>query len=149
MIDSNVLAPYLDPDNVDHEQVKQALAALIEKKLRPCYVPQIAVEMANFLTRPAIDNGFGFTPDAAAGLLDGLERTFTLLFPDAQVEYRLFRDLKRELSTSGKQVHDIRIVAACRSLGIRKVLTQNARHFARAAAAGHIEAITPAATLAS
>ena len=59
--------------------------------------------MANFLTRPAEDNGFGFTPEVAAGLLDGLERTFTLRFPDAQVEYRLFRDLQRELKTSGKQ----------------------------------------------
>ena len=69
-------------------------------------------------------------------------QAFTLRFPDASAEYRIFRELQDELGVSGKHVHDIRLVAACRTLGIPAILTSDAGGFAAATQAGHIEAFT-------
>ena len=79
----------------------------------------------------------------AIGVLDRLEPTFHLMFPDPEREYHNFRRRHRELKISGKQVHDIRIVAACQALEVDKLLTLNLRHFDEASSLGHVELITP------
>lgn len=148
LLDSNVLARFLDADNQAHREASEAVQELARAGKRLCLVPQCTVELANFLTRPARENGFGLSPSVAAEKLDELEQTFTLRFPDAQVEHRLFRLLHRELQISGKQVHDLRLMAACSALGIDTLVTLNARHFVRSGERTSIKVTTPEQVLA-
>lgn len=145
LIDSNVIARFLDTANPRQPQIQNAISQLTQEGRILVYVPQVVAELANFLTRPVAERGFGFSAAEAVDTLDRLEQLFVLGYPDAETEYRIFRELHGELRVIGKQAHDLRLVAACRTLGIPNLFTLNPRHFARAAAGGHIEVMTPEA----
>ena len=89
----------------------------------------------------------GLTPAEAGDCLKHHEQLFELRFPDPHLEYQNFCDLAVELEPRGKNVHDVRLVASAQTLGIRRLLTLDARDFKRAQAAGYIELLTPAGVL--
>jgi len=149
LLDSNVIARYKDAGSPQFQDINEALRILGSKPARLCYVPQVAYELAVFMTRPTDVNGFGLTPEQASRELDEIETTFTLRFPDASAEYRIFRTLQEELGVSGKHVHDIRLVASCRALSIPVILTADPGGFASASQAGHVQALTPADVIAA
>ena len=143
LLDSNIIAGYLDPDHMTHNQVRGALRALTRSGDSLCFVPQVAFELHNFLTRPRGDHGVGLTVVETARRLDQIEQVFSLRFPEPETEYRIFRELALELEPKGKKVHDLRLVASARALGINRFLTMDVADFKRAAEAGHIELLTP------
>jgi predicted nucleic acid-binding protein len=143
LFDSNIVARFLDADHSEHSNVRAAIDSLTNQGYVLCFVPQVTFELHNFLTRPTEANGLGLSVGETSRRLDQLERVFRLRCPDAHAEYVAFRELARELQPIGKKVHDLRLVASARVLGIPKFLTLNRVDFRRASAAGYIEVLTP------
>jgi len=148
LLDSSIFGRYLNPDDAGHDLTRKAIRTLVEQDHVLCFVPQIAYELHSFMTRSRGEgkdlNGFGWSVARAASWLDQIERRFRLRFPDPRAEYEIFRDLVCDLEVKGRKVHDLRLVASARALGIRKLLTLNATDCKRAADANHIELLTPA-----
>lgn len=107
-----------------------ALERLTKQGHRMCILPQCLIELWNVCTRPLASNGFGFTVEVTRDRIDEVESTFHLL-PDPPEVYWEWRRLVEAHRVMGKQVHDARLVAAMRMLGIRHILTYNVQDFVR------------------
>jgi predicted nucleic acid-binding protein len=149
LLDSCIFGRYLNPDDSHYAITRSALRALVEQNHTLCFVPQVAFELLCFMTKKRQGsgtdvNGFGWSVLEASRRLEQIESQFTLRLPDPRTEYGTLRSLVRELNVSGTRIHDVRLVAAAMTLGIRLFLTLDESHFRRASEAGHIELLTPA-----
>ena len=130
LVDTNVLlrfAPSKDP-------LRPSMRAAVRKlwagghTLRAA--PQNFVEFWNVATRPAVRNGYGFTPAAAHRRLRRLEQLFPVL-PAAPAVYLEWRRLVVAYGVSGVQVHNAHLAAAMRIHSITHILTLNTADFVR------------------
>ena len=130
LIDTSVLVRLgnsLDP--------QQALALRAISKLgvqgETLYITaQSLIEFRSVATRPAQNNGLGFTPSAAAREAANFEAVFPLL-PDTPAIYPAWKSLADTVGASGKQVHDTRLAAVCHVYHVTHILTFNVRDFLR------------------
>ncbi|MGB7722241.1 MAG: hypothetical protein WBL65_20240, partial [Bryobacteraceae bacterium] len=99
-------------------------------------------EFWNVATRPAPNNGLGFSVALALGEMEKIERLLTLL-PDSPAVYGEWKRLVVQHSVLGSKVHDAKLVATMNVHGIRRILTFNTEDFTRY----DIEAIHPLALL--
>ena len=130
LIDSNILIRWVQPSDPDYAVVESALDALARQGAILCYTSQNLAEFWNACTRPADRNGYGLSPqetDRRARLFEARLR----LLPDSLSVHQEWRRLLVAHGVSGVQVHDARLVAAMHVHGVRRILTFNAKDFAR------------------
>lgn len=141
LADTNFSLRFAFRQNPQHNTVRQAVRILRKRGDEIFIVPQTCVEFWNAATRPAKNNGFGFSVADADFFLRLIERIFPLLPDDARV-YQKWRKLVLDFGVSGVQVHDARIVAAMLVHQVTHILTFNTSDFARYSSIG-IVAIDP------
>jgi predicted nucleic acid-binding protein len=139
LVDSNILLRWVKPDHNDYSLVISAIEEILQRDGVLCYTSQNLGEFWNACTRPADRNGYGLSPQEADQRAKFFEEKFRLL-PDSLRVHKEWRKLLVTHGVSGVQVHDARLVAAMRVHGVRRILTFNARDFARFT---DIEAIHP------
>src|ERR1039458_7183347 len=99
-------------------------------------------EFWNVATRPAANNGLGFSVALALVEMEKIERFLTVL-PDSPAAYGEWKRLVVRHKVIGSKVHDAKLVAAMNVNGLRRILTFNTEDFARY----EIEAIHPSSLL--
>ena len=143
LIDSNILLRWVKPDDRDYPLVVSAIDAILGDGGVLCYTSQNVAEFWNTCTRPLDQNGFGLSPQETDPRAKLFEDRLQLL-PDSVAVHQEWRSLLVSHNVSGVQVHDARLAAAMHVHGIQRVLTFNARDFARYP---DIQAIHPQALL--
>ncbi|MGB8262091.1 MAG: PIN domain-containing protein [Terracidiphilus sp.] len=139
LLDSNILLRWLESGDPWQPIVDRAVDSLILAGDIPCYTSQNLGEFWNVLTRPLDRNGFGLTPREADRRARIIESQIQML-PDGPAAHAIWRRLLVDHGVSGAQVHDARLAASMLVHGVGRILTFNARDFARFP----IEAIHPA-----
>lgn len=142
LLDTNVVLRLGQPLHAHHAIARAAAARLQEAGDVPCVVPQVVYEYWVVATRPAIENGLGFSPARAATDLDQLLESVVLL-RDERAIYGAWTELVRAYDVAGKVAHDARLVAAMRRHGIRRLVTFNVADFRRFSGGGGITLIDP------
>jgi predicted nucleic acid-binding protein len=130
LIDSNVLIRWVQPQDPGFVAAVTSIEKLELSRDVPCFVSQNLGEFWNALTRPAVQNGYGLSPEDADGLAKTIESGFRLL-PDSLAVHQVWRKLLVDHRVSGVQVHDARLVAAMRVHNVERILTFNAKDFVR------------------
>jgi predicted nucleic acid-binding protein len=141
LLDTNILGRMAEAGHPQHRVALDATDALRKRGDIPCVVPQILYEFWVVATRPAVQNGLGFSAVQAGTELARIERIFPLL-PETAAVYVEWRRLVTSLQITGKPAHDARIVAAMTVHGVSQILTFNTGDFARYP---RITALEPAA----
>jgi predicted nucleic acid-binding protein len=139
LADSNTLIRWVQPADTNYPLVRSAIKELKRIGAIPCYISQNLGEFWNALTRPIDRNGYGLSAKDADIRARAFESHFRLL-PETPTVHSVWRKLLVDYGVSGVQVHDARLVAAMRVHGVPRVLTFNAKDFARYP---EIEAIHP------
>jgi predicted nucleic acid-binding protein len=129
-VDTNVLLRTIEVSDPAHQAAVRAIAALIKAGETLIVTPQIVAEFWNVATRPRERNGIGLTPDLADAELAQIEGFFTVVGESTDV-YSTWKHLVARYGVSGVAAHDARLVAAMNVYGITRILTFNARDFAR------------------
>jgi hypothetical protein len=110
-----------------HSEARKAIQALLRKKEMLQIVPQIVFEFWVVATRPAANNGLGFTPKKAKRTIEKGQFFFHIL-PDKEPIYREWLRLVEAYSVCGANAHDARLVKVHR---VTHVLTFNGDDFKR------------------
>lgn len=139
-VDTNVLLRSVQPAHPLHGAAVRAIAAAIRDSEPLLITPQIVAEFWNVATRPAEQNGLGWSHEQALDAVLRIEGFFSVLIESADV-YAEWKRLVVAHGVTGVQAHDARLVAAMRVYGIKRILTFNTQDFARYP---DIEAIRPA-----
>ena len=97
-----------------------------------CILPQNVAEFWAVCTRPAgpPSNGLGMSAHSTRRLIQRFGPIFDMLYetPDVYYEWRRLLD---EHDISGRQIHDVRLVAATVVHGLDEVVTFDVTHFRR------------------
>lgn len=130
LADTNVLLRLSQSDSPEYPLMRLAVERLWTAAAQICYTPQNITEFWNVCTRPAQQNGFGYSISETDDRVSELEQNFELL-PDNEHVHREWRRLVVDYSVRGVQVHDARLVASMRVHGVTNLLTLNQRDFSR------------------
>jgi predicted nucleic acid-binding protein len=130
LLDTNILTRSAQPSHAMHRTAVDAVAELHRQGETLCLVPQNLYEFWVVCTRPAAQNGLGFTPAAAQAELSRLKALFTLL-DDTPSVFPQWEQLVTQYQVSGKNAHDARLVAAMMVHGLSRLLTFNVGDFQR------------------
>jgi predicted nucleic acid-binding protein len=130
LIDSNILIRWVQTGDPGFPVTDAALSRLVLAKADLCYTSQNLAEFWNAVTRPSNENGYGRSPEEANRFAISIESRLRLL-PDGPAVHHEWRRLLTAYRVSGVQVHDARLVAAMRVHSVERILTFNARDFAR------------------
>lgn len=139
LIDTNILLRAAQPTHPMHASAVRALEILLTRQEALVVALQNVAEFWNVATRPAVNNGLGFTIEEAQSELAKIEDFFQILSEDA-ASYAAWKALLIENRVSGVQVHDARLVAVMKTCGVARILTFNGSDFARFSG---IEAVHP------
>ena len=139
LIDSNILIRWVQTGDPGFPVADAALEQLMLSNADLCYTSQNIGEFWNALTRPAVRNGYGLSPEEADRSAISVESRLRFL-PDSATVHQEWRRLLVLYRVSGVQVHDARLVAAMRIHSIKRIVTLNTKDFARFT---DIEAIHP------
>ena len=139
LVDTNILLRWVKPDDRDYPLVVIAIDFILKEDAVLCYTSQNVAEFWNTCTRPADRNGYSLSPQETDRRAKFFESKLQLL-PDSLAVHQEWRRLLVSHNISGVQVHDVRLVAAMRVHGVKRILTFNDRDFARYA---DIEAVHP------
>lgn len=134
LVDTSVLGRLANRADAAHTLAQAAVAEMHRRGEVLHITAQNLIEFRNFATRPALSNGLGLSPAAAAAIAASFEGAFPLL-EETPAVYPAWRALVDALGVVGKQVHDARLVAVCHVHGITHLLTFNVGHFTRLATA--------------
>lgn len=131
LVDTNVVARLLPRvGEASHLVALNAVTRLRDEQHDLFLVPQVLYEFWVIATRPAEQNGFGFTPAEAAHDLTRLQRLFMLLRDERSVFDR-WEQLVVQHQVAGKPAHDARLVAAMERHALSHLLTFNPSDFKR------------------
>ena len=138
LADTNVLLRRTQPDHPNHTSAVESVARLLAAGEPVYFTLQSISEFWNVATRPAPNNGLGFSVALVLGEIEKIERFLTLL-PDSPAVYGEWKRLVVQHGVLGSKVHDAKLVATMNVHGIRRILTFNTEDFTRY----DIEAIHP------
>jgi predicted nucleic acid-binding protein len=138
LADTNILLRRTQPDHPSHALAVESVAKLLAAGEPVYFTLQNISEFWNVATRPAPNNGLGFSVALVLGEIEKIERFLTLL-PDSPTVYGEWRRLVVQHGVLGSKVHDAKLVATMTVHGIRRILTFNTEDFTRS----DIEAIHP------
>jgi predicted nucleic acid-binding protein len=113
-----------------HSVATAAIVTLILAGHELFITPQVIVELAATLTRPVAANGLGLATADVSEIIAEICRDFEVLQDNARV-FTEWLDLFSDGKGIGREVYDMRIVAAMRVHGIDDLLTFNVDDFRR------------------
>jgi predicted nucleic acid-binding protein len=142
LADTNILLRRTQPDHPSHALAVESVAKLLSTGEPVYFTLQNISEFWNVATRPAANNGLGFTASLALGELEKIERFLTVL-PDSPAVYEEWKRLVVRHGVLGSKVHDAKLIATMNVHGLRRILTFNTDDFAHY----DIEAVHPSALL--
>jgi predicted nucleic acid-binding protein len=142
LADTNILLRRTQPDHPSHTLAVESVARLLAVGEPVFFTLQNISEFWNVATRPAPNNGLGFSVALALGEMEKIERLLTLL-PDSPAVYGEWKRLVVQHGVLGSKVHDAKLVATMNVHGIRRILTFNTEDLTRY----DIEAIHPLSLL--
>ena len=144
LVGTNILLRRTQPDHPSHTVAVESVAALIAAAEPVYFTIQNISEFWNVATRPAANNGLGFSVSIALSELQKIERFLTVL-PDAPSVYEEWKRLIVRHQVLGTKVHDAKLVATMNVHGIHRILTFNTDDFERYT---EVEAVHPSTLLA-
>ena len=130
LADTNLLLRLAEPKHPMHAEARGAINALVAKGDTVCTIPQNIIEFWNVATRPAVNNGLGFTTAQTQAEVEKIEKLFQVI-PDVAEIFAEWKRLVIAHAVIGKQVHDTRLVAAMNVHQITHLLTFNKDDFKR------------------
>lgn len=130
LLDTNILLRAAQPGHPMGKAADDAVAELRRQGDTLHLVPQNLYEFWVAATRPAAQNGLGFTLAQTQTELVRLKNLFILL-DDIPVIYPQWEQLVAQHQVSGKNAHDARLVAAMMVHGVSRILTFNVGDFQR------------------
>lgn len=130
LVETNILMRLANSSDTLYSIADAAITTLQDQGEELRTAPQNLVEFRNGATRPAIQNGLGYSPSVVEAKAEAFEALFPLL-PETPDIFPAWKTLVQQAGVIGKQVHDARLVAICHVHGITHVLTFNVPHFAR------------------
>ena len=132
LVDTSVLARLATSNDPSYLVAEAAVLELRRWGETLLTAAQNLIEFRNFATRPVADNGLGLPVPEAQAKSEEFESLFTVVSdtPDIYPAWKLLANLS---AATGKQVHDVRLIAICKVNNIDQVLTFNVRHFLRLA----------------
>jgi predicted nucleic acid-binding protein len=142
LADTNILLRRTQPDHPSHTLAVESVARLLAAAEPVYFALQNMSEFWNVATRPAANNGLGFSVALALRELEEIERFLTVL-PDSPAVYGEWKRLVVQHGVLGSKVHDAKLVATMNVHGIRRILTFNTEDFRRY----DIEAVHPLSVL--
>jgi predicted nucleic acid-binding protein len=142
LVDTNVLLRRTQPDHPSHAVAVESVARLLATGEPVYFTHQNIAEFWNVATRPAANNGLGFSVALTLSEVDKIEQALTLL-PDSPAAYGEWKRLVVAHGVLGSKVHDTKLVAVMNVHGVRKILTFNTADFTRY----EIETLHPASLL--
>lgn len=144
LLDTGVILRLADETDLLHQNVGDAVNALIIRGRDLFITTQNIAEFWNVATRPKENNGKALPPEAVARLFDETIAPACGILTESRKTPDEFKRLLVQYNVTGKQVHDARLVAVMLSWKIEHILTLNPRNFRRFEAEG-ISVIEPAA----
>jgi predicted nucleic acid-binding protein len=142
LVDTNVLLRRTQPDHPSHAVAVESVARLLATGEPVYFTHQNIAEFWNVATRPAANNGLGFSVALTLSEVGKIEQALTLL-PDSPAAYAEWKRLVVAHGVLGSKVHDTKLVAVMNVHGVRKILTFNTADFTRY----EIETLHPASLL--
>lgn len=130
LVDTNILVRRLQPNHPLYMLARRSIPRLIASGTVPIISPQNLIELWNVATRPVKNNGLGFEHVIALAELNALEKTLQLL-PDHPAVFPVWKNLVLQHSVTGSKVHDAKLAAFMQVYRIDRILTFDARDFAR------------------
>ncbi len=130
LIDTNVLGRLSQPDHPMHATAISAVKVLRDGQHEMRLVPQVIYEYWTVATRPAAENGLGFSIEETVANLTDFKAVFPLLRDERGILDR-WEKLVVVHRVQGKPSHDARLVAAMDRHGLSHLLTFNPKDFPR------------------
>ena len=130
LVDTNILLRLVQPTSPDHKIIRDYTDRLWEQGALLFYTSQNLAEFWNVCTRPASQNGFGFSIADTEQRASQIEAKLAFLC-ESETTHREWRRIIVSESVSGVQVHDARLVAAMHVYRIARILTLNVKDFRR------------------
>ncbi len=130
LVDSNILLRLSQKKHLHYPIARNAIINLRKNGEEICFVPQNIIEFWAVATRPAISNGLGLTIDETKSEIAKFKKLFKF-YNDETGVFAEWENLVTNYPTSGKNVHDARIVAAMITHKITHLLTFNTKDFMR------------------
>jgi len=124
LVDTNVLLRRTQPDHPSHAVAVESVARLLATGEPVYFTFQNIAEFWNVATRPAANNGLGFSVALTLSEVGKIEQALTLL-PESPAAYSEWKRLVVAHGVIGSKVHDTKLVAAMNVHGVRKILTFN------------------------
>ncbi len=128
MVDTNILLSATNRDRADHEASYQMFAKAIGMGLHLATCGQVLREYLVVATRPVAVNGLGLSLEDSLKNLEWFRKRQVYLEEPESVHQILVKLLKSHQVT-GKNIHDMNIVAVMRQNSVRTILTNNAADF--------------------
>ena len=139
LVDTNILLRAAQPSHLMNARAVRALKVLMKREEPLVVAIQNVAEFWNVATRPAGNNGLGFTIEEAQTELARIEGFFQIISENAD-SYATWKALVIVNRVSGVLVHDARLAAVMKTYGIPRILTFNVADFTRFSG---IEAVHP------
>jgi predicted nucleic acid-binding protein len=133
LADTNILLRRTQPDHPSHTVAVESVAKLLAAGEPVYFTLQNISEFWNVATRPAPNNGLGFSVALVMAEIEKIERFLTLL-PDSPAVYGEWKRLVVQHGVLGSKVHDAKLVATMNIHGVRRILTVNTGDFLDGAA---------------
>jgi predicted nucleic acid-binding protein len=107
LVDTNVLLRSVQPSHPMHGAAVRTIADLIRAEESLIITPQIVAEFWVVATRPAEQNGLGWTHEKTLQEVNRIEQFFALVTESVDV-YREWKRLVTAQKVTGVQAHDAR-----------------------------------------
>jgi len=130
LLDTNTLLRSAQPAHPHNALVRGAIDELNRQGELLYLVPQNVYEFWVVATRPAAQNGLGYTVAQTQAELARFRNLFPLLH-DTPALFREWQNLVSHYQVIGKNAHDVRLVAAMLVHGLGRLLTFNVADFQR------------------
>jgi predicted nucleic acid-binding protein len=144
LLDTNILLRSAQPSHPLCRQATHAVSKLLRQRDAVFFCSQNIAEFWNVATRPAEENGLGFSQEEVLREVSSIESLFALL-PDFSAIYPVWKRLLQDHRVQGVKVFDARLVAVMSVYAIDAVLTFNVADSKRYP---NISTLEPAALLA-
>jgi predicted nucleic acid-binding protein len=130
LVDTNVLLRSAQTSHPVYDDVARSVSILATRRDQLHVVAQNLIEFWAVATRPIVNNGLGLSIAQTEVEVSRLKNLFALV-PDIPEIFSEWERIVLQYQVAGKQVHDVRLVAAMRVHGLSSLLTFNDKDFTR------------------
>jgi predicted nucleic acid-binding protein len=130
LVDTNILLRSAQPNHPLCYQASHAVSKLLRQNGSVFFCPQNIAEFWNVATRPADQNGLGFSFEEVLREVASIEESLTLL-PDVPTIYAAWKSIVHDYKVQGVKVFDARLVAVMNVYAVESILSFNSADFKR------------------